>query len=180
MASEVRFLDQDTDATRNQALRDANPLGKVPSARLPDGSVLIDSPVICEMIDTLKSSPRLIPEHGPERWRTLGLAALADGIMDASIAVVYEKRFRPEPKWHQEWIDKQQVKIDAALRHLETNIPDWTQHPDYGHIALACALGYLDLRQEGRWRRAQPKLAAWLGRFEAAVPDFASTAPPKG
>ena len=165
LASEVRFLDQDSDATRNQALRDDNPLGKVPCARLPDGSVLIDSPVICEMIDTLTSSPRLIPDHGTERWRTLGLAALADGIMDASIAVVYEKRFRPEPKWHQEWIDKQQVKIDAALRHLETKFRS-------GHSIPTTATS----RSPARWATSTSgRRAAGAGRSRNSRPGWAAS-----
>ena len=44
-----------------------------------------------------------------------------------------------------------------------------------GHIALACALGYLDLRLGGRWRDSYPKLVAWLADFEARVPAFAKT-----
>jgi glutathione S-transferase len=99
--------------------------------------------------------------------------------MDAAILVIYEARFRPEEKRHQEWIDRQQGKVDAGLAWLEANIPDWTSHPDYGHITLACALGFLDDRQAGRWRAQFPKLASWLGRFDKAVPAFAATAPPK-
>ena len=44
-----------------------------------------------------------------------------------------------------------------------------------GHVALACALGYLDLRFEGRWRQSHPKLVAWLDDFEGRVPAFAKT-----
>ena len=178
LEAKVAFLDPDKQGPRNDALRASNPLQKVPAARLDDGTLIYDSHVICEYIDSMSPSPCLFPATGPERWRTLTLGALADGMLDAAILVVYEGRFRPKEKWHPEWLDKQQVKIDQAIAWLEANIPDWKGHPDYGHITLACALGYLDLRQGGRWREKAPKLAQWLARFAAAVPAFAATTPP--
>ena len=177
LASKVAFIDPDKDTARNEALRAANPLQKVPAARLEDGTLIYDSHVICEYLDSVMPSPRLFPA-GPERFKTLTLAALADGIMDAAILIVYEGRFRPEEKQHPEWIAKQQVKIDGALDWLETHVPDFPTHPDYGHVSLACALGFLDLRQSGKWRGSHPKLAAWLGTFETAVPSFATTRMP--
>ncbi len=174
----VAFLDPEQDKIRNEALRAANPLQKVPAARLDDGTLIFDSHVICEYFDTLAPAPRLFPAAGAERFKTLTLAALADGMMDAAILVVYEGRFRPEEKWHQPWLDKQQEKVDKAVDYLEANVPDWASLPDYGHASLACALGFLDLRQGGRWRTGHPRLAAWLARFAAAVPSFAATAPP--
>lgn len=174
----VRFLDPEKDGPDNDALRAANPLQKVPAARLDDGRLIYDSHVICEYFDTLSPTPRLFPSAGDERLRMLTLAALADGIMDAAILIVYEARFRPEDKWHQGWIDKQQVKVDQALAFLEASPPAWSGTPDYADISLACALGFLDLRQAGRWRKAHPKMVAWLDGFSAAVPSFSATAPP--
>lgn len=178
LGDKVVFLDPETDKGRNEALRAANPLQKIPAARLDDGSLIYDSHVICEYLDTLAETPRLFPAAGPQRFKTLTLAALADGIMDAAILAVYEGRFRPPEKWHQPWVDKQLEKTSAAVAHLEQNIPAWNSQPDYGHISLACALGFLDLRHGGRWRDANPKLVAWLDRFAASVPSFAQTAPP--
>ena len=179
IAEKVEFIDPQAGAERNAALRAANPLQKIPAARLEDGTLFFDSHVICEHLDQLGTSTRLFPAPGVERVKSLTLASLADGIMEAAVLIVYEGRFRPEEKRHQEWIDRQQGKIDAGLGYLETNIPDWKGHPDYGHITLACALGFLDDRQAGRWRAKNPGLVAWLGRFEKAVPAFAATAPPK-
>ena len=45
-------------------------------------------------------------------------------------------------------------------------------------IAVACALGYLDLRFAGSWRADHPNLVAWLDAFEAAVPSYATTRVP--
>ena len=46
------------------------------------------------------------------------------------------------------------------------------------HIALACALGYLDLRFGGDWRQTHPALVRWLDGFAAANPAFVKTRPP--
>ena len=62
-----------------------NPLGKVPALILDDGVVLVDSPVICEYLDSLHDGDRLFPAAGPARWRVLRQQALADGILDAAI-----------------------------------------------------------------------------------------------
>ena len=47
--------------------------------------------------------------------------------------------------------------------------------PDVGQITLACALGYGDLRFEGKWRAGHPKLVEWLDEFAAKVPAFEKT-----
>ncbi len=177
---QIQYVDPDKDVARAAALRAANPLAKIPVARLDDGTLVYDSHVICELLDGMAPAPRLFPAGGSERIRTLTLAALADGIADAAILVIYEGRFRPKEKWHQEWVDKQQGKIDAAIEHLEANIPEWQAAPDYGHITLAAALGYLDLRFGGKWRNGHPKLSAWHDRFAAAVPAYAATAVASG
>ncbi len=179
LQGQVNFIDPEKDKDRNEALRAANPLAKVPAARLEDGSLIFDSHVLCEYLDSLAPPATLFPPAGPERWRTLTLASLADGIMEAAILVVYEGRFRPEEKWHQPWLDKQQSKIDSAIRYLEATLPPFKGQPDYGDITLACALGYLDLRQAGQWRREHPRLVTWLNSFAAAVPAFAATEPPR-
>ncbi len=174
----VVYLDPEKDKERCANLRAANPLEKVPAARLEDGTLVFDSHVICEYLDTLSPTPRLFPAGGRERLETLTLGALADGIMDASILVVYEGRFRTPETWHQPWVDKQQAKVDTSVAFLESHISEWKGHPDYGHVSIACALGFLDLRQGGKWRKSSPKLVQWLDRFAAAVPAFAKTAPP--
>lgn len=162
----------------NPRLNAENPLGKIPVLILDDGTQLYDSSVICEYVDSLAPSPQLFPQTGMARWRTLTLGALGDGILEAALLMVYEKRHRPEDKWVQSWLDRQQGKIDTALAHLEAAPPAWGMAPDYGHLTLACALGYLDFRHEGRWRMRHPRLVAWLDDFARAVPGFAMTAPP--
>lgn len=169
----------DTAAPDTSALKRENPLGKIPVLILEDGAQLYDSAVICEYLDSLTPAPRLFPSNGQAgsmaRWQTLKLGALADGVMEAALAIVYEKRYRPEDKWVESWMARQQGKVDTALDYLEMTPPSWREHPDYGHIALACALGYLDFRHEGKWRAKHPRLVGWLDRFTITVPAYAAT-----
>lgn len=164
-------------AKPNPMLAAENPLGKIPVLILEDGTQLYDSRVICEYLDSLTESPRLIPPAGRERFACLTRAALADGMLDAAVLIVYESRFRPEEKRVQVWLDRQHAKIEAALDHLESRQPDWTGVPDYADVTLAAALGYLDLRLEGTWRQGRPRLVRWLDLFARSVPAFEATRP---
>lgn len=176
VADRIETVRTETNPIVNEELRRENPLSKIPVLVLNDGTQIFDSHVICEYLDTLAPEPRLFPT-GPERIRTLTLGALADGILDAALLLVYEKRFRPEDKWVESWMQRQQAKVDTSLDWLEKAPPAWSGHPDYGHITLACALGYLDFRHGGHWRARHPSLVAWLDRLDAAVPAFAETRP---
>ena len=84
----------DTNPGTNVEINSANPLGKIPALVLDDKTPIFDSNVICEYLDSLKPAPVLFPKSGPERWKTLVLGSLADGILDAALLLVYEKQFR--------------------------------------------------------------------------------------
>jgi glutathione S-transferase len=164
-----------TDTTNPaDSLRTQNPLGKIPTLVLEDGTTLFDSRVIVEYLDHLAGGGRIIPA-GAERFAQLRLQALADGICDAALLQVYEVRFRPAEIRHAGWVENQQGKIDRALAALEAEPPAFADRPRIGEIALACALGYLDLRHEGKWRAAHPRLVAWLDAFSEKVPAFEAT-----
>src|SRR5690606_23892401 len=102
---------------------------------------LFDSAVICEYLDAQAGGGKLIPA-GDARWPVLKLQALADGILEAAVLQVYERRFRTEDKVHQPWLDMQQSKVDGALDWLEANPPETGSHPNIGDVTLACALDY--------------------------------------
>jgi glutathione S-transferase len=159
----------------SDSIRKQNPLGKIPALVLEDGSVLFDSPVILEYLDALAGGGKIIPREGNARWDALRLHAVADGVMDAALLQVYEKRFRPEEHWVAKWTDYQAEKVTRSLDVLEAAPPPLPPVPNIGHIGLACALGYLDLRFEGKWRAKYPKLVAWLDGFAAQVPAFEKT-----
>ncbi len=157
-------------------LRRQNPLGKIPALILDDSDVLFDSRVIVDYLDDLAGSNVVIPS-GPVRFEALREQALADGLMEAAVLQVYEGRFRPKEQHVQNWLDHQQGKVERALTHAEERYSKIRQGvPHIGEVALACALGFLDLRFEGRWRDTHPKLVAWLADFAARVPSFEATA----
>ncbi len=165
------------EAAAGQGAPSKNPLAKIPVLVLDDGTQIYDSHVICEYLDAQVAQPALFPGDGPARWDTLTRAALADGIMDAALLLVYEKRYRPEEKWHPDWMAMQQTKIAAAVAAMNAAPPPVGNAPDYGHITLACALGYLDFRHEGAWRNGNDNLVAWLDEFASKVPGFDATRP---
>lgn len=177
LMGQIESVHSDTRGPYNADLAAANPLQKIPALVLSDGTQIYDSKVICEYLDMLAPSPVLLPPPGLERIRCLTRAALADGIAEAALLMVYEERYRPADKWVPEWVARQQAKIDGGLAAFEAAPPVWSAHPDYSHIALASALGYLDLRLEGKWRGSNPKLVAWLAAFAAAVPAYDMTTP---
>jgi glutathione S-transferase len=159
-------------------LHQQNPLGKIPVLIDDDGAAYYDSRVILEYLDHRAGGGKIIPRDVGRRFAALRLQALCDGILDASILTVYEGRYRPVEKHEAKWLDRQAGKVERALAALEAAPPSGlnTALPDVGQIALACALGYRDLRFDGSWRSNHPRLVAWLDGFGRHVPAFAATA----
>lgn len=171
LCERVVFVDAPDDP--DDALRRNNPLNKIPIALLEDGTSLFDSRVILEYFDHLAGGGKIIPADPAIRFPALRTQALADGILDAAILLAYESRFR-EPHQHSEkWTDMQRGKIDTAIDAAETAPPG--AEVNVGSIALACALGFLDLRHGGEWRQGHHRLVAFLDSFAARVPAFEAT-----
>ena len=157
-------------------MRAQNPIGKIPVLILDDGTAYYDSRVILEYLDHLAGGGRIIPREAPARASSaLRLQALCDGILDACLLLVYEGRYRPADKHVQSWVDRQADKVARGLAALEAAPPRLDPIPDVGQIALACLLGYRDLRFGGTWRKDHPRLLAWHDKFAAQVPAFAAT-----
>ena len=162
----------DTDSIRVQ-----NPLGKIPTLILEDGTALYDSRVIVEYLDEIAGGGRLIPVDSGARFEVLTKAALADGMLDAAILIVYEGRFRTDQKPYEPWLSYQRAKIERALKSFEKDRPA-DEPVTASSIGLACALGYLDYRKQVDWRPSCPALVAWLDGFAATIPAFERTTPP--
>ena len=154
-------------------LRRQNPLGKIPALIVESGDVLFDSAVIVEYLDWLAGGGRIIPAEPVRRFRSLTQQALADGIMEAAVLLRYESLWREPGMRSEQWIAYQGDKISRALAAFEHSPPE--ELSDVATIALACALGYLDLRLGGAWRADHPRLVAWLDLFSAATPSFEAT-----
>ncbi len=168
----ITVKDADTNNPAD-SLRQENPLGKIPALILEDGTVLYDSRVIVEYLDVLDGQHRLIPADTKARFAALTLQTLADGMMDACVIQIYEQRWRPEDRREAKWVAYQAEKVSRVLNSLEASPPSGPI--TIGHVAVACSVGYLDLRFEGKWRASYPRLVAWLDAFSAAVPGYEQT-----
>jgi glutathione S-transferase len=150
----------------NQDLLPDNPLSKIPTLVLADGTVLIDSVVICEYLDALAGGGKLFPPSGPERWTALARHALGNGLLDILI-LWRNERDKPEGKRLPELLDSFAVKTRAALDRLERDAPDFpAARFGIDQIAVGCCLSYLDFRfPDLDWRNGRPNLAAWHEGF---------------
>ena len=159
------------------SLHDANPLGKVPALALKDGTSFFDSPVICEYLDAVLGGPAFFPAAGPQRWQALRFQALADGIMDAAVSLVFENN-RPESERSAMWMGRWRRAVERGLDLAEQEVSLLDGPLDIGGIAMGAALGYLDFRHAAmNWPARAPELAGWW-RDLAKRPSFAETAPP--
>jgi glutathione S-transferase len=155
-------------------LRAQNPLGKMPCMLRADGSAIYDSGVIIEFLADAAGSEQMIPARGPARFKALTHAALADGISEAAILIVYETRFRDPDMQSERWLAHQRGKIMRGLAAFEAEPPDPAK-TDIVAIGLACALGYLDWRKQVDWRVSHPKLVRWLADFSEHEQAFERT-----
>ena len=142
----------------------ANPLGKIPALIRDSGPAIYDSRVICRYLDD-RAQAGLYPQA--RLWEVLTLEATADGILDAAIGIVYERRFRPEHMQAEDWFDAQWSKVTRALDTLGNM---WMSHLngplDMGQVSVGCALGYLDFRHGDReWRKGRGVLDDWYAAF---------------
>ena len=151
--------------TTDPALLDFNPLSKVPTLVTDDGSMLYDSPVICEYLDSIGSAPKLFPPAGPARWKALCQEALSDGILDATQPRRREIAL-PQDDGRKDYIELQQGKVKRALDALEKDADSLGMLTTIGEITIGCALGYLDFRYASEeWRVKQRRLAIWFDEF---------------
>lgn len=157
-----------------------NPLGKVPVLVLEDGVSVFDSRVIVEYLDTLTPVAHLIPREAKARMMVRGVEALADGMVDAAVAVYLEQKRAPE-RQDADWIALQEHTVQRGLEALGKVLGEKTLFlgtaMTLADIACICALGYLDLRfPHISWRDAHPNLAGLADKF-AGRASFMETMP---
>ena len=163
----------------NDSICEVNPLGKIPALE-DNGTTYYDSRVVMEYLDAKAGGGKIIPASGAARYEALTRAALMDGILDAAILVIYERRMRPEDKYVESVVERQRGKIIRGLEAIAAENPSYSNGamPDIGEIGLACVLDYLDFRKQVNWRDHAPSLASWLANFAAAVPGYEDSMPP--
>jgi glutathione S-transferase len=152
-----------------------NPLSKIPTLVLDDGTVIYDSRVICEYLDALDGTPKLFPREAKARLTALCRQTLGDGFLDIMV-LNRNERSRAEPSAMH--IKSALARKDAILAHLERETEALNRSPfGIGHIAIGCALSYLDFRYaDDDWRKGHLHLANWHAAF-AARPSVRATHP---
>lgn len=152
----------------HEGLMADNPLSKLPTLVLDDGSALFDSRVICEYFDGLAGGARLFPAAGSERLAALRDQALGDGLMDIALLWLME-RYEPEERRSPKLIAAFQTKLARTLDRLEADIGAIAARPyDIGHLTIGTSLSYLDFRfPDLAWRNGHDRLAAWHAGFAA-------------
>jgi len=154
--------------TPHRELMTINPLGKIPTLELPDGTAIYDSPVIIEYLDTLHQGPKLYPLPWPQRLTALRRHALGQGMLDTALSLLAEG-FRPSERQSEPHKELWRAKLIACVAALEEEAEALaTSGFNIGHLAIGVALGYLDFRFGTlAWRDDHPRLAAWHETFNA-------------
>jgi glutathione S-transferase len=160
----------------NAAVQRDNPLSKIPTLILDDGTILYDSRVICDYLDTLHGAPKLCPTQGPERWTVLRRQALADGLLDLLLFWRHELQ-RPAEHRSAAHLAAYSNKVFAALNVLDAEAGELGRTAfTVAHIAIGCTLSFADFRHPDLgWRSGRSELAAWHRSFEAR-PSVVATA----
>lgn len=165
----------------DRAVADRNPLGKVPTLMLDDGTALFDSRVIVEFLDAVSPLARLIPDENRERVAVRRWEALADGCLDAGLLIRYES-LRQKKEQSRAWSEKQIAKLRRGLAAIAGELGDraWCHGDRYSlaDIAVGCCLGWVEFRKPGgvEWRGEYGNLARFYDRLMER-PAFADTAP---
>jgi glutathione S-transferase len=154
--------------TPHWELMKVNPVGKIPTLELSDGTAVYDSPVIIEYLDTLHDGPKLYPAAWPERLTALRRHALGQGMLDTALPLLGEG-FRPPERQSEPHKALWRAKLVACVDALEPEADSLsTSGFTVGHLAIGVALAYLDFRfAEMAWRDGHPNLAAWHETFNA-------------
>lgn len=124
-----------------------NPLSRVPTLVLDDGSIVVDSAYVLDWLDETaraKGLEALIPASGEARRRALYDTALATGLSDKVVALFYEAVLHTTTSTV--WLERCRTQVRRSLDVLEQRRAgaggDWLAGEDLGHadIALGCSL----------------------------------------
>jgi glutathione S-transferase len=160
-----------------EKIRPYNPLTRVPTLVLDDGTALTDSHIILDYLDSLvPAGQAMFPRAEPARHQALRVAALAAGLAEKSVSLFYERALHEAVS--DTWANRCAAQIAAVLRLLEDERaarpgPYWFgERIGHADIVLACALRFLNEAHPGLADMSHyPALAAHAARLEA-LPAF--------
>jgi glutathione S-transferase len=124
-----------------------NPLRRVPTLVLDHGEALIESAMILDYLDERVGPEKaMIASRGPERYRHLRICALASGLADKGVSLLYERVLRKEPS--KVWVERCHAQIGSVLEVLEKERAAvgtpyfFGERIGHADIALACTLRF--------------------------------------
>ena len=167
-----------------------NPLRRVPTLVLDNGETLIESAMILDYLDELAGPEKaLIAARGPQRRQCLKSCALATGLADKAVSLLYERVLRKDHP-SQIWVERCEAQIGAVLDALEKEraaiaSPFWFgTRIGNADVAVACALRFTGEAHAGVFDDVRhPALADHASRCEAmqVFREFVQPLiPPKG
>ncbi|MFL1391255.1 glutathione S-transferase family protein [Pseudomonas tritici] len=102
-----------------------NPVVKAPTLVLDDGTVLMDSSLILDYLETLApADKKLLPQQPAARAHDLHVLGLALAACEKSVQIVYEHNLRPAEKLHEPWLERVSGQLLAAYSLLEKQLPE--------------------------------------------------------
>lgn len=155
------------------------PLGKIPALEISEGEWLYDSRVICRYVDEHSVQPTLYPKD-ESQWFILKMEALADGMVDNLVPVVYENLFREDGLvWH-ELHHVLKRRVCKALTYAEENFNALGNELNAASIALVSVVSWLMFRQQTIGidpAQYAPNLVDWVQMMEEKHAEFKQTRP---
>lgn len=156
-----------------------NPIGRVPTLELDDGTILTESKLILDYIDAFNPGRKLLPRDGSDGWRTLAEMGQASGLLDG-IVTWMRALLPPEPQRAPAVIARETERVNRAADALEQAVINgaYAGPINAASIVLGVALGLVERRLPvWKWRARRSGLSAWYDAI-AARSSFQSTVPP--
>jgi glutathione S-transferase len=160
-------------------LQPFNPVGRVPTLQLDDGTILTETLLILYYLETVHNGQPLLPMDGSDRWRTLAEMGTATGMLEG-IATWGRELRRPPSERSPGVIALETTRANRTADKLEDAIASgaYAGPINAARIVLGCALGWIEPRHKGwNWRVGRPALSAWFAAI-SATPSFQATIPP--
>jgi glutathione S-transferase len=166
-----------------------NPLRRVPTLVLDSGEALLESAMILDYLDDrVGPEQAMIARGGEARWKHQRICALATGLADKAVSLLYERVLRKDRQLDL-WIERCTSQISGVLDMLEreraaVTTPYWYgERIGHADIAVACALRFVGEAHPSLFDTRHPALKEHSARCEALAPFqeiVQPLEPPKG
>jgi glutathione S-transferase len=157
-----------------------NPIGRVPTLELDDGTILTESKLILDYIDACNPGSKLMPRDGSDGWRTLAEMGQALGLLEGIVSWLRALASLKDQDTS-EIIARETIRVNRAADALEVAVDNgaYTGPITSAQIVLGAALGLVEPRLPvWKWREGRAGLSAWYDTI-AARSSFQLTMPPR-